>query len=216
MELIEKVSYNIALKLGNKTNKTEEEISIINYGMFMILHTTMSMIFTILVGILIKKPIEIIVITIVAASLKRYSGGVHATSPNRCLVTGILAALILTNCSTLLSRNSSIVNLIIINLIVTAVSAIIFYKRAPIGNKNKPLKSKAIRLRLRKKLLVVLVSYYIIIAFLIFLMIKGAISLKYNIYVYCLQLGILLQTFSLTNVGEFTICKIDKFLKRLM
>ena len=31
MELIERISYNIALKIGSKTNKTNEEIEVINY-----------------------------------------------------------------------------------------------------------------------------------------------------------------------------------------
>ena len=94
MELIERISYNIALKIGSKTNKTNEEIEVINYGVFVIIHKIIALILTTLTGYIIRKPIQIIIITIISASLKRYSGGVHATSPNRCLIIGILISLV--------------------------------------------------------------------------------------------------------------------------
>lgn len=140
MELIERISYNIALKIGSKTNKTNEEIEVINYGVFVIIHTIIALILTTLTGYIIRKPIQIIIITIISASLKRYSGGVHATSPNRCLIIGILISLISVYISEILFKYNNSINLIIISLISIFLSIIIFYKKAPVGNKNKPLK----------------------------------------------------------------------------
>lgn len=213
MELIEKISYNIAIQIGEKTNKNKEEIQVINYGLFMLIHTLVAIILTIAIAFLIRKPIQMITITIVASSLKRYSGGVHATSPNRCLIIGLIMSITLTYMSEFLFNNTDIVKFIIIEICTIGVSFIIFYKKAPVGNKAKPLKKQETRIRLRKKLFRILNIYYIIIMIFSILIINSNLDFKYSIYIYCLQLGILLQAFSLTKLGEFFILKIDKILK---
>lgn len=96
MAIIEKVSYTISNKIGEKANKSNEEIQVMNYGLFIWIHTILAYIATILVGIIIGKTIEVLLISIVASSLKKFSGGVHATSPNRCLIIGIITTLIFT------------------------------------------------------------------------------------------------------------------------
>lgn len=129
MSLIEKISYKIALKLGKETNKSDEEISIINYGLFTIIHTLIGIILTIIAGFIIKKTIEIIIISIVAASLKRYSGGVHATSANRCLIIGLVTSIINTYISEILFKFGNSKTIGIFSLSTVIISFIIFYKK---------------------------------------------------------------------------------------
>lgn len=215
MELIERVSYNIALKIGSKTNKTNEEIEVINYGVFVIIHTIIALILTALTGYIIRKPIQIIIITIISASLKRYSGGVHATSPNRCLIIGILISLISVYISEILFKYNNSINLIIISLISIFLSIIIFYKKAPVGNKNKPLKKVETRNIMRKKLFFLLKIYYISILVFSIMILNGSLTVKYVKYIYCIQLGVLLQAFSITNIGEVIVLKLDEILNNI-
>lgn len=215
MELIERVSYNIALKIGSKTNKTNEEIEVINYGVFVIIHTIIALILTTLTGYIIRKPIQIIIITIISASLKRYSGGVHATSPNRCLIIGILISLISVYISEILFKYNNSINLIIISLISIFLSIIIFYKKAPVGNKNKPLKKVETRNIMRKKLFFLLKIYYISILVFSIMILNGSLTVKYVKYIYCIQLGVLLQAFSITNIGEVIVLKLDEILNNI-
>ncbi|MBP3929994.1 MAG: accessory gene regulator B family protein [Peptostreptococcaceae bacterium] len=215
MELIERMSYNIALKIGSKTNKTNEEIEVINYGVFVIIHTIIALILTALTGYIIRKPIQIIIITIISASLKRYSGGVHATSPNRCLIIGILISLISVYISEILFKYNNSINLIIISLISIFLSIIIFYKKAPVGNKNKPLKKVETRNIMRKKLFFLLKIYYISILVFSIMILNGSLTVKYVKYIYCIQLGVLLQAFSITNIGEVIVLKLDEILNNI-
>ena len=215
MELIERMSYNIALKIGSKTNKTNEEIEVINYGVFVIIHTIIALILTTFTGYIITKPIQIIIITIISASLKRYSGGVHATSPNRCLIIGILISLISVYISEILFKYNNSINLIIISLISIFLSIIIFYKKAPVGNKNKPLKKVETRNIMRKKLFFLLKIYYISILVFSIMILNGSLTVKYVKYIYCIQLGVLLQAFSITNIGEVIVLKLDEILNNI-
>ncbi|WGX75871.1 accessory gene regulator B family protein [Paraclostridium bifermentans] len=135
MTIIESISYNISNKIGEKANKSKEEIEVMNYGLFIWMHTILAYIATILVGVTIGKTIEVLLISIVASSLKKFSGGVHATSPNRCLIIGIMTTLFFTCIYILLNKYCGY-NFIYIFSIVSIISCYyIFYKKAPVGTK---------------------------------------------------------------------------------
>ena len=86
---IEKIALNLSTRLGNKLDKGEEEKAILNYGLFIIMHTFIGIIITLLVGLITGMLIEILLITITSALFKRYTGGVHASTPEICLIIGL-------------------------------------------------------------------------------------------------------------------------------
>ena len=45
---IEKIALNLSTRLGNKLDKGEEEKAILNYGLFIIMHTFIGIIITLL------------------------------------------------------------------------------------------------------------------------------------------------------------------------
>ena len=213
MAIIEKVSYNISNKIGEKANKSNEEIQVMNYGLFIWIHTILAYIATILVGIIIGKTIEVLLISIVASSLKKFSGGVHATSPNRCLIIGIITTLIFTYIYVFLNKYCGY-NFIYVFSIVSIVSCYyIFYKKAPVGTKNKPLKNEETRNRLRKKLFNRLNVFIAIIILLLIVRLTKISNYDIAMFVYCIELGIILQTIAITKLGETIILKLDCFLK---
>ncbi|WP_373598425.1 accessory gene regulator ArgB-like protein [Paraclostridium bifermentans] len=212
MSIIENISYNISNKIGNKANKTQDEIEIINYGLFMTLHTLTGIIITIIIGILIGKLAEMLTITLVASSTKRYSGGVHATSPSRCIIIGIITTIMVVYVSILLGNYTDINFLIIFTLIVISTCNYIFYNKAPVGSKNKPLKKESTRKKLRKKLFVVLSFYQIVLALAILLLFFDKLDSNFIKYIYCIELGILLQCTAITKLGESIILKLDSIL----
>lgn len=213
MDIIEKISYNVSNKIGEKAKKSKDEIQVMHYGLFIWIHTILAYIATILVGIIIGKTIEVLLISIVASSLKKFSGGVHATSPNRCLIIGIITTLIFTYIYVFLNKYCGY-NFIYIFSIVSIVSCYyIFYKKAPMGTKNKPLKKEETRNRLRKKLFNRFNVFILII--LLLLIVRSTKILNYDtaMFVYCIELGIILQTVAITKLGETIILKLDCFLK---
>lgn len=213
MAIIEKISCNISNNIGKKANRTIEEIEVMNYGLFIWLHTALAFLATIFVGLIIGKTIEIVLISIVVSSLKKFSGGVHATSPNRCLIIGIITTLIFTYIAVLLHKYGNY-NFIYIFSIVSITSCYyIFYKRAPVGTKNKPLKKESTRNKLRKKLFYRLNLYIVIILLLLIVRAAGWGNYDMAMFVYCIELGIILQTIAITKLGETIISNLDCFLK---
>ena len=95
MGVIDKISLNLSTRLGDRLDKDEEEKAVLNYGLFMIIHTFLGIILTILVGLITGMIIEMSLITITSALFKRYTGGVHASTPEICLIIGIILSLIL-------------------------------------------------------------------------------------------------------------------------
>ncbi len=90
MSLIERISLELSNELGNRLNKTDEEKAVLNYGLFMVIHTAIAIVLTFMVGIVTNTLITIMFISISSSLLKRYSGGVHSSTPNRCILTGAI------------------------------------------------------------------------------------------------------------------------------
>jgi accessory gene regulator B len=213
MGIIENISENISEKLGYKLNKTQEEKSILNYGLFVIIHTALAVILTFITGILTNMVVEIMTITVSAAWMKRYSGGVHANTPNRCLIIGILVSLILSFLDKIIISFIANDVLLFILLIGVMFSYMILYYKCPVGSKNKPLKKELTRKKLRNKafklinlyLLIILIGYYIYIK-------KDIYIIK--VFISCIWLGLILQTSVLTKVGNKVILSLDYLLMK--
>lgn len=214
MTIIEQISYNISSKIGKRANKSKEEIEVMHYGLFIWIHTILAYISTILVGIIIGKAVEVLIISIVASSLKKFSGGVHATSPNRCLIIGMIITLIFTYIYVFFNKNMTYNFLYIFSIVSIVLCYYTFYKNAPVGTKNKPLKNEKTRKKLRKKLFNRL-NFFIAIIILL-LIDRSTKILNYDkaMFVYCIELGIILQTISITKLGKTIILKLDCFLNK--
>jgi len=208
MGCIEKLSLNLSGKLGTKLNKTDDEKAVLNYGLFIILHTCIAVVITFLVGIITGMVLEMMIISVTTAGLKRYTGGVHATTPERCTIIGVLLSLILSIVSRNLENTLNIEGLTILTIITLSFSYYIVYKKCPVPSKNKPLKKESTRKKLRKKAFNLITIYLvIIILFSIIYFILSIQSIK--IIWISMLLGIGLQVFVLTNIGSKIINILD-------
>ena len=68
---------------------------------------------------------------------------------------------------------------------------------------------------MRKKLFFLLKIYYISILVFSIMILNGSLTVKYVEYIYCIQLGVLLQAFSITNIGEVIVLKLDEILNNI-
>lgn len=209
MGYIEKLSLNIASKLGSRLDKNQDEIEILNYGLFFLIHTTIAIIMTIIVGIIFNILPEIIIVSIVAALLKRYSGGVHSSTPNRCIASGLILSLIISFLGRSIAINFNALNLFILEIVILSTSFYIIYKKCPVGSKNKPLKKEATRRKLRIKALKLITLYFIIIIGLyIFYVIKNIYFIK--LMLASITMGITLQVLAMTKLGDSLINLLEK------
>jgi accessory gene regulator B len=213
MGFIEDISKNTSEKLGNRTNKTEEEKEVLQYGLFIIIHTSLAIILTFVIGILTNTALEIMTISIAAAWMKKYSGGVHASTPNRCLIIGIMLSLILSILDIkiiIFLENDILATILLLGMLL---SYTILYYKCPIGSKNKPLTKEHVRKKLRKKAFKLINFYSIII------LIGYVVYLQKDIYILkniisCIWLGLTLQVLVLTKLGHKIIMSIDYILSK--
>ena len=209
MGVIDKISLNLSTRLGDRLNKDEEEKAVLNYGSFMIIHTFIGIIITILVGLMTGMIIEISLITITSALFKRYTGGVHASTPEICLIIGIILSLILSMVCRFISINTDINNIALIGIIIIVFSYYMIYDKCPVPSRNKPLNNEKTRNKLKKKAFTLLKIYTIllIILYIIFYILK--LSIVKSIIV-SFMLGLFLQIVVLTNIGTKFINLLDK------
>lgn len=201
MSFVERVSLNLAKGLGSRLDKNEEEIAVLNYGLFFILQTFTAIVLTFIMGLVFNVVIEIMLISITSSLLKRYSGGVHSSTSNRCILSGLILSIILSLICKQITGSITYSNLIIFVLVSFILSGVVMYKKCPVPSKNKPLKKESTRKKLRKKAFNLITFYF---ALSIGLLIVYKVTNIYFIEVIIVSIifGILLQIFSISKLGE--------------
>lgn len=209
----ENLSDKFAFYLCESKDKSSEEFEVLKYGIFTFLHISIAAILTILFGILTGTLFQMVVISLVGALMKRSSGGVHCSSPNRCVLAGIIVAYIFTliGKSVIDLKQESVY---IIYIIALVHSFIILYKKCPVPCENKPLTKEKTRKRLRKNAFFIYSICIILFTVNMFLSLVYFINSLNSLALYMI-LGLYMQALSLTNIGSEFILLIDKVLLKL-
>lgn len=209
--MIEKISNQLATVVGNSLHFDEDNKEVLAYGAFVIIQTIWSLSLIIIFGIIFNVLVEACVISLVGATLRKYSGGVHATAPNRCAIIGAIMSVGL---ALLLSVFK--INLIItLSIVFTAVSFFFTYycilKFCPVDTPNKPIVKIETRARLKKASinLVHIFLFSTIIFYVLYF-----VGNKYFLLSIATAMagGLFNQSVSLTPVGHVIINNIDKLL----
>ena len=206
--LIEKASNKIGCTLAVNLNLDEDNKEVLVYGAFCLLQTILCFSSIILFGYIFNVLIEALLVSISASILRKYSGGVHSASPNRCLIISILISvgfsLIVVSATNYLT--SSI--LILLVFIGILYSYYFVYKYAPVDSEAKPINNINKRKKLKLKSLKCLSIMTILIALLILAYI---LKLNRNLLIYCecIAVGITWQSFTLTKIGHNFLTNID-------
>ena len=211
--LTDLISNRVAYKLVKDGNKSSEEYQVLKYGIFVFIHMCLAAIFTFIFGLITNTVFEILIISLIGALMKRCSGGVHSSSPNRCLVTGILVSYVFVLIGKLMI-GMNVGNLYIINILILIHSFIIIYTKCPVPSENKPLKKEQTRKKLRKNAFrIYLVCVFIFILNIIFNNFDIVFKfIDFNLLTLYIILGLYMQTLSLTSIGSKIILLIDKLL----
>ncbi|MCB2313445.1 accessory gene regulator B family protein [Clostridium tagluense] len=212
---MEKLSNNIANKVALELSLDHDNREVIAYGTFALMQMFVSIIFVFLFGLLFHVAFGALIISFTAAVLRKYSGGVHASSPGNCTCIGTIVCV---GQAVLISfLISSVVNLklIIILGVMTFIWAYyIIYKLAPVDSASKPIVKEEKRKRMKRGS-IILLSVYLIIAVVFILLYLGSGESKLMLYALCLYSGILWQVFTLTTLGHLLVGKVDTFLNHI-
>ena len=213
---MEKLSDNIANKVALELSLDNDNKEVIAYGMFALMQMLFSIILVFIFGMLFHVAIEALIISFTGSILRKYSGGVHASSPGICNVIGIFVSVGQAIAVSFLTI--SVVNLrlnIIMGAVIFMWSYYEIYKLAPVDSVAKPIVKEEKKNRMKKGSIILLSVYLAITVFLILLYISSG-EIKIFIYLICLYLGILWQVFTLTTPGHLLVGKVDFFLNHII
>jgi accessory gene regulator B len=212
---MEKLTNNIAVKISSELGLDNDRKEIIAYGAFAILQTTVSIALIVIFGLLFGVLPEALIVSFTVSILRKYSGGVHASSPRICTVIGTVttvgqALLILFLLTPLINLKFSI----ILGLLIFAWSYYVIFKLAPVDSSAKPIRTQKKRERMKKGSILVLDAYMMIVIFNIIIYLLTH-EKRFLVFSLCIYGGVLWQAFTLTRTGHLTLGKIDAFLNQI-
>lgn len=212
MSLIEKLAMHIGAKSKLSLDINEEGRQVIVYGAINLLQMIWAIIWITVVSLIFGVFYEAILFSIVISILRKYSGGVHASSPNRCVFIGTFVAVAVGILLNTVLYKISIFAIAVSGIIFLLISLAIVIRKAPVDSLKKPINNMKIRQRF-KFLSVSLLWIYLIIMLLLL-----KLYTIYNNFIYikafqCIALGVLWQSITLTNNGAKILNKVDAVLK---
>lgn len=213
---MEKLTNNIASKVAVELKLDSDSRDIIAYGMFALIHIVLSIIFVIVFGLIFRVTVEALIISFAGSILRKYSGGVHASSPGRCI--GIGTIICIGQALLFFYLLGSVINLkllLFLGIVIFTLSYYIIYKLAPVDSLAKPIKTKEKKIRMKKGAIFVL-SVYIIIVVINTAIYTSFGDKRFLIYSLCIYGGTVWQIFTLTRVGHIIINSIDAFLNHTL
>ncbi|WP_434305784.1 accessory gene regulator ArgB-like protein [Clostridium botulinum] len=200
MFFIENVSNKIGSKISSNLNLDKDTEEIIAYGAFAVLQILWSFLCVVILGAIFNVLMESIIVVLTIAIFRKYSGGIHANSPNKCAIFGAIICIIMA----LIVKNINVsfnLMFILIFILVYMYSYYTIYKFVPVDTKSKPIENIDEKLRLKK-------CSFLVISILILMEILLILSyLKYNnitliYYGSCVMMGVLWQSFTLTPTAK--------------
>lgn len=208
---IERLSNSLAEFLGQSLQYSSEQISVLAYGLFGLIQTILSIIIVTILGFTLGITLESLILSFSIAILRKFSGGAHATSAERCLILGTLFSILGALLSHLISNIFLNTQIYVITCILFIWSFFITYQNAPIDSPNKPIKNFYKQQKLKQRSLLVVFIYFTIVSTLFFIAsVKQSPSIL--IYSICLTLGMSWQVFTITKLGH----KIAQFLDNVL
>ena len=210
---MEKLCNKIANKIAIELNFDNDKKEVLAYGAFALLQMLISILLVLIIGLLFNVAIEAIIISFIVSILRKYSGGVHASSPSACMFIGtIICVGLAIVIKFFLVPLMDIKILLILGTLIFIWSFYILYKLAPIDSLNKPIKREEKRKRMKKGSIRIL-GIYLIIVFIDIIIFHYFGGNRLIIYAICIYAGVLWQTFTLTKFGFVTITKVDTIFK---
>lgn len=199
-----KIGHNVAIRL--RLDNDHEEI--LTYGALGLLQTFFSIFLTMTFGFLFHVFFESLVISFSISILRKYSGGVHSCSPNRCAIIGTFVCVSFSLFITFIFITLPLKIVFLLIIVSFIYSYYYIHKYAPVDSPAKPINNILKRQHLKQFSLIIVCILYGIISILLLLYINNS-NIKFLIYALCISIGTIWQTFTLTHLGHKFIHKID-------
>lgn len=212
MFLVEKISKNIVSLIYNNSNLDRNEIEIIEYGALITILQIIGISIVLLLSFIFGIPLQALTFYFVTCTLRKYSGGIHSDSPNRCIIIGTFISIFIPLFIDKICIQIPFNFIVILQVILFIFSYYIILKLAPVDSINKPINDQELRKYLKNKSILIIVISTILIVILISLYVnyKYIFLLKIS---QCITFACVWQCYTLTQHGHKTISKVDNVLK---
>lgn len=211
MYFSEKIAFKLGEKSRNVLNLNEQKEQIIVYGAINLVQILFSIFWVIIAGLIFGVLYEAIIFSLVVAILRKYSGGVHASTPARCVFIGVAISTLIGLIVNKILFSISINKVILFSIFCIMISFIIIYKKAPVDSIKKPITNLNIKRKLRINSMLTIIVFSILIIILFILNYTNYNNLYINT-IECIGLGIVWQSLSLTKIGFILFKIIDLIL----
>lgn len=211
-ELTNSIAEKISLELGLDNDRKD----VIAYGTFALVQTMLSIFLILVFGLIFGIWVEALIVSLAASILRKYSGGVHASTPEICVSIGTFISVglaLLVSFGINLSIN--LILIILLGLLTFVCSYYLICKLAPVDSAAKPIKTQKKRERMKKGSILVLNSYMLIVVLNIIMYIQTH-EKAFLTFSLCIYGGTAWQVFTLTDAGHLTMKKIDTFLNQIL
>ncbi|AWI03840.1 accessory gene regulator ArgB-like protein [Clostridium drakei] len=215
MFLIESLSNRIGCKIAKSLKLDKDHEEIMAYGAFNLLQILWSILWIVLFGIVFNMLIEVFIVFFTINILRKYSGGVHASSPGTCTIIGTTVCVSLALIIHRLYWKFNVYEIFFLSVISLIFSYSIVYKFAPVDSIAKPIVKMETKERFKRKSILILnILTMIIFVILVFYFKYSDVFLLNSIM--CICVGAVWQSFTLTNEGNKILTKIDNILKNFI
>ncbi|MEA4828174.1 MAG: accessory gene regulator B family protein [Clostridium sp.] len=212
MYLTEKIAINIGIRSRTILNIDETREKVVIYGAMSLLQIIWGVTWTSGISLIFGVFYEALLFSVIVSILRKYSGGVHASSPSRCVAIGTFIA---TGFGLLIDKFLCSINIFtvgILGIICVLVSLIIVIKKSPVDSIKKPINNIELKQRF-KSCSIIIVFIYLITIIAILWLYKLNSNLWYIKAIECISLGSLWQSITLTGNGAKILNKLDAVLK---
>lgn len=180
--------------LARELKLQEDQREIIEYGLYSLVYTSLSLIGALLLAALFDLLRETVIIISVIMLYRKVSGGAHVTSPHGCLIVGTMAIIMLAYLTRLWAPQYAAVPLVV--FLPVCIAGYLAYLYVPAAVPQKPITSPA-QIRTLRLLSFSLVCFWGLLGLIVLLQ-QAKIWLYYY---FAGNLGLLWQSFLLTPPG---------------
>ena len=208
MSITEKIAVKMGSNAKSYLNANEDEEQIIIYGAINLLQTLFAILCVIIFGLLLGVLYETLLFSITAGVLRKYSGGVHASSPSRCNIIGTSIACIAGIAIDHILYKLSMFTVMWTSAAFIIVALIIVVKNAPIDSVKKPITNIEVKKQFKKKSIITILFFsgIILILFILSQRYAGVYCIK---FIESISFGVLWQAITLTKGGISLVNKVD-------
>lgn len=157
--MIGRIASGVVEKLTDSTTISDTEKELYLYGFFILISQILYFIITIIMGILLDIVSLSVVFYISFQFIRRYAGGIHASSELKCEIISTTSIFICLLCV----KSNVMFNIQIPTLILTLFASIVIFILCPLDTPEKPLTKEELRYFRKISLIVLAIMLSIII-----------------------------------------------------